>query len=172
MLITLRDQALAGLEKANPNLHVTLTLPVLPTGLVASGLNVLQSAKQDGVRVDVVNIMTIDYGTAVDNNGQMGLDAINAIEATEQQLSNLGVNSKICVTPMIGVNDIASEVFKLSDAQALENYAQSDPTWRGFRCGRSRAITAPAPVRIMHHRIAAGSRSITMTSRRSFTTSI
>ena len=29
--------------------------------------------------------------------------------------------------PMIGVNDIASEVFKLSDTQALLNYAQSDP---------------------------------------------
>ena len=28
---------------------------------------------------------------------------------------------------MIGVNDIASETFKLADAQALENYAQSDP---------------------------------------------
>ncbi|MBV8745732.1 MAG: fibronectin type III domain-containing protein [Xanthobacteraceae bacterium] len=125
--ITLRDQALAGLEKANPNLHVSFTLPVLPTGLVASGLNVLQSAKQDGVRADVVNIMTMDYGTAVDNNGQMGLDAINAIKATEQQISSLGMNSKIGVTPMIGVNDIASEVFKLSDAQALENYAQSDP---------------------------------------------
>jgi hypothetical protein len=26
---------------------------------------------------------------------------------------------------MIGVNDIASETFKLADAQALENYAQS-----------------------------------------------
>jgi chitinase len=125
--ITLRDQALAGLEKANPNLHVSFTLPVLPTGLVASGLNVLQSAKQDGVRVDVVNIMTMDYGTSVDNNGQMGLNAINAIKATEQQISNLGMNSKIGVTPMIGVNDIASEVFKLTDAQALENYAQSDP---------------------------------------------
>jgi chitodextrinase len=125
--ITLRDQALAGLEKANPNLHISYTLPVLPTGLVASGLNVLQSAKQDGVRVDVVNIMTMGYGSSVDNNGQMGLDAINAIKATEQQISNLGMNSKIGVTPMIGVNDIASEVFKLSDARALENYAQSDP---------------------------------------------
>jgi hypothetical protein len=100
---------------------------VLPTGLVASGLNVLQSAKNDGVRVDMVNIMAMDYGAAVDNNGQMGLNAINAIKATEQQLSNLGMNSKIGVTPMIGVNDIASEVFKLSDAQALVTYAESDP---------------------------------------------
>jgi hypothetical protein len=125
--ITLRDQALAGLEKANPNVKISFTLPVLPTGLVASGLNVLQSAKHDGVRVDVVNIMTMDYGASVDNNGQMGLDAINAVIATEKQISNLGMTSKIGVTPMIGVNDIASEVFTLADAQALANYAASDP---------------------------------------------
>jgi chitodextrinase/chitinase len=125
--ITLRDQALVGLEKANPNLQVSFTLPVLPTGLVASGLNVLQSAKNDGVKINTVNIMTMDYGASVDNNGQMGQDAISAIIATEKQLSNLGVNAQIGVTPMIGVNDIASEVFKLSDAQALLNYAQTDP---------------------------------------------
>ena len=106
---------------------------MLPTGLVASGLNVLQSAKHDGVRVDVVNIMAMDYGgPSVDNNGQMGLDAINAVIATEKQLSNLGINAKIGVTPMIGVNDIASEIFTLADAQALENYAQSDPNVARF----------------------------------------
>jgi hypothetical protein len=38
-----------------------------------------------------------------------------------------GADAKIGVTPMIGVNDIASEVFKLSDAQPLENCARSDP---------------------------------------------
>ncbi|MGA7612760.1 MAG: hypothetical protein WCF49_21555, partial [Xanthobacteraceae bacterium] len=125
--ITLRDQALVGLEKANPNLQVSFTLPVLPTGLDANGLNVLQSAKNDGVKINVVNIMAMDYGASVDNNGQMGQDAISAIIATEKQLSNLGINAQIGVTPMIGVNDIASEVFKLSDAQALLNYAQTDP---------------------------------------------
>ena len=46
-----------------------------------AGSNVLQSAKHDGVRVDVVNIMAMDYGgPSVDNNGQMGLDAINAVD--------------------------------------------------------------------------------------------
>jgi hypothetical protein len=79
------------------------------------------------VKINTVNIMTMDYGAGVDNNGQMGQDAISAIIGTEKQLSNLGINAQIGVTPMIGVNDIASEVFKLSDAQALLNYAQSDP---------------------------------------------
>ena len=87
----------------------------------------LQSAKQDGVRVDVVNIMTMDYGTSVDNNGQMGQDAINATIATEKQLADLGMTAKIGITPLIGVNDIASEVFTLADAQALVDYAKTDP---------------------------------------------
>jgi chitodextrinase len=124
--ITLRDQALVGLEAANPGLTISYTLPVLPTGLTADGLNVLASAKRDGLKVDVVNIMAMDYGASVDNGGQMGVDAINAAIATEKQISGLGLTSKIGVTPMIGVNDISSEVFTLADAQALVNYAQTD----------------------------------------------
>ena len=125
--ITLRDQALVGLQAANPDLKVSFTLPVLPTGLDANGLNLLRSAQQDGVKIDVVNIMTMDYGTSVDNNGQMGQNAIQAAIATEGQLHSLGLDAKIGITPMIGVNDIASEVFTLADAQALVNFAQSDP---------------------------------------------
>ncbi len=124
--ITLRDRALVGLKAANPGLTISYTLPVLPTGLTADGLNVLASAKHDGLNIDVVNIMAMDYGASVDNGGQMGLDAINAATATEKQIGSLGLTSKIGVTPMIGVNDISSEVFTLADAQALVNYAQTD----------------------------------------------
>jgi chitodextrinase len=124
--ITLRDQALVGLKAADPGLTISYTLPVLPTGLTADGLNVLASAKHDGVKIDVVNIMAMDYGSSVDNGGQMGLDAINAAIATEKQIGDLSLTSKIGVTPMIGVNDVSSEVFTPADAQALLNYAQTD----------------------------------------------
>ena len=36
-------------------------------------------------------------------------------------------NSKLGVTPMIGVNDSASEVFTLADASSLVSFAKSDP---------------------------------------------
>jgi chitodextrinase len=124
--ITVRDQALTGLQAANPDLTISYTLPILPTGLTADGLNILASAKHDGVKIDVVNIMAMDYGASVDNGGQMGLDAIHAAIATEAQISNLGLTAKIGITPMIGVNDFASEVFTPADAQALLNYAQTD----------------------------------------------
>ncbi|HZX88818.1 MAG TPA: Calx-beta domain-containing protein, partial [Reyranella sp.] len=125
--LVLRDQAIAGLQAANPDLKVSFTLPVLPTGLTADGLHVLQQAMADGVRIDMVNIMAMDYGTSVDNNGQMGLSAIQASESTQQQLAAIGLDAKIGITPMIGVNDIVSEVFKLSDAQMLVDYAANDP---------------------------------------------
>ncbi len=123
----LRDQAIVGLQSANPDLKVSFTLPVLPTGLTQDGINILQGAMNHGVRVDMVNIMAMDYGQSVDNNGQMGLNAILASEATQQQMASIGLDAKIGITPMIGVNDIISEVFTLADAQSLVDYAAADP---------------------------------------------
>jgi chitodextrinase len=124
--IALRDQALVGLKAANPELTISYTLPVLPTGLTADGVNILASAKRDGLAIDVVNIMAMDYGPWADNGGQMGYNAISAAIATEQQIAGVGLSAKLGITPMIGVNDVASEVFTLADAQALLDYARSD----------------------------------------------
>jgi hypothetical protein len=124
--LTLRDAALVGLEKANPGLQISYTLPVLPTGLDSNGLNVIQTAEKDGVGLGVINIMAMDYGSAVDNGGAMGTDAIDGIQATEKQIATVGLGSKIGITPMIGVNDTSSEVFTLSDARQLAGYVASD----------------------------------------------
>lgn len=123
----LRDAAIKGLEAANPGLSVSYTLPVLPTGLDSNGLAVINQAVQDGVSINVVNIMAMDYGSAIDNGGAMGTDAILAIQATEKQLAAAGLDAKIGVTPMIGVNDVSSEVFTLADAQQLADYVATDP---------------------------------------------
>ena len=123
----LRNQALAGLEAANPGLEITFTLPVMPTGLTSEGLNLLSTASSAGVVINRVNIMAMDYGAAADNGGQMGLDAIYAAQATEAQLSKLGLTSTtIGVVPMIGINDTSSEIFTLADAQQLTSYAATD----------------------------------------------
>lgn len=125
--LTLRDQALIGLKAANPGLKISFTLPVLPTGLDHNGLNVLQTAQRDGLTPDVVNIMAMDYGPAVDNGGQMGANAISAALNTIEQMRFIGLDSKLGITPMIGVNDVAGEVFTLADAQSLLNFAQDNP---------------------------------------------
>ena len=124
----LRDQALKALEAANPDVHISYTIATMPTGLVSEGMNLLATALADGVRIDTVNVMAMDYGSASDNGGKMGLNAILAIQSVEGQLNSLGMTStKVGVTPMIGMNDTSTEIFTLADAQQLVSYAATDP---------------------------------------------
>ncbi len=122
----LRDQALIGLKAANPGLTISFTLPVLPTGLDNNGLAVLQATKRDGLAPDVVNVMAMDYGASVDNGGQMGLNAISAAQNTIAQMRFIGLDAKVGITPMIGVNDVSTEVFTLADARMLLAFAQGN----------------------------------------------
>ncbi|HET6975990.1 MAG TPA: fibronectin type III domain-containing protein [Pyrinomonadaceae bacterium] len=124
--ITRRNQALKNLKAANPGLVISYTLPVLPTGLVASGVNILNSVKADGLSLDVVNVMAMDYGSANDNGGQMGLSAQQAASNTHNQVVAAGLTASIGVTPMIGINDVNTEIFQLSDAQSLVNFANAN----------------------------------------------
>ncbi len=128
-----RNQAIAGLQADNPDLTIAFCLPVLPSGLTADGLYVLQNAVSHGVRVDMVNIMAMDYGdwAAPNPDGQMGQYAIDAADSLLGQLQTLYPDkpdnelwAMVGVTPMIGQNDVISEVFYLSDAQQLLTYAQ------------------------------------------------
>lgn len=124
--INRRNQALIGLKNANPGLVISYTLPVLPTGLVASGVNMLNSIKASGLSVNVINIMAMDYGSANDNGGQMGLSAVQAASNTHNQVVAAGLTATIGVTPMIGINDVNTEFFQLTDAQMLLNFANAN----------------------------------------------
>jgi len=133
--ITRRDQAIAQLQAtakaAGKTLQVSFTLPVLPSGLVQSGTDLLQDAKANGVDVSAVNIMAMDYGdyAAPSPSGQMGTYAIDAATATEAQLKSIfgwtdaQAWAHVAVTPMIGVNDTSDEVFTVADATQLANFA-------------------------------------------------
>ncbi|MFF5447532.1 cellulose binding domain-containing protein [Streptomyces sp. NPDC012888] len=124
-----RAQAIARLQKSHPGLDVAFTLPVMPEGLTQPGVALLAGAKQAGVRVDGVNIMAMDYGPAY--SGDMGQYAIEAATATQAQikgvlgLSDAAAWKTVAVTPMIGVNDVTSEVFTVSDAGQLVDFARS-----------------------------------------------
>ena len=122
-----RFQAIKGLEAANPGLVVSATLPVLPTGLAADGVAFLNLAKQDGARIDVINVMAMDYGSSF--TGDMGQEAIQAAQNTLTQaradwpgdtFANIGV------TPMIGQNDNSAEVFSEANASTLVSWASGN----------------------------------------------
>ncbi len=127
----MRNDALVGLQQANPGLDVSFTLPVLTTGLTQDGVDLLKSAMDAGVHISSVNIMAMDYGDYFDS-GDMGDDAISAIEATLAQLHDIGLDTDVVVTPMIGINDVTSEIFTLEDAQQLVDYVQSNDEVSGI----------------------------------------
>ncbi len=126
--INRRSTALAGLQKANPGLKISLTLPVLPEGLTADGLNVVKSAKSAGVDLDLVNIMAMDYGRSAQDYGDL---AIQAVTSTKDQIKSIYGNSDaaafkmVGVTPMIGKND-DSGTFSQSDAKDLVAFANTN----------------------------------------------
>ena len=131
--IKLRSEAIALLQQEKPNLHIWYTLPALPSGLTAEGLNVVREALAAGVHLDGINIMAMDYGDAAapPQAASMGDYAIRAAENTYSQLTELYAHfgrtigwENIGVTPMIGVNDVTTEVFKPGDAQQLLTFAE------------------------------------------------
>ncbi|MFG1392688.1 fibronectin type III domain-containing protein [Xanthobacter agilis] len=127
----MRNEALAALQQTNPDLEVSFTLPVLTDGLTQDGIDLLKSAMDAGVEISTVNIMAMDYGAYYDS-GDMGTDAIAASEATIAQLEAIGLDADIVITPMIGINDVTSEVFTLEDAQQLVDYVESSDNVAGI----------------------------------------
>src|ERR1700753_1235855 len=124
---TRRDQALAALQAQNPAVQVDFTLGVGPGGLPTGQLNVLKDAKAQGVKVSMVNIMTMDFG-----NGQNALnDALSAAKGTASQLASLyGISpaqayAMMGLTPIAGQND-DNEVFSTANASTLESFAASN----------------------------------------------
>ena len=123
-----RNAAIAGLQSAaqaaGRDLAISYTLPVALDGLTTDGLNLLKNARAHGVNISLVNIMALDYGGSAPPD-QMGQNAITAVQAVSGQLSGASW-AAIGVTPMIGVNDTAPEVFTLQDAQDLLRFAQQN----------------------------------------------
>jgi hypothetical protein len=131
--VTLTAQALEQVRSwASANgltLTISYTIPVLPTGLTTysgGGLGVLQTSLSAGFTPNIVNIMTMDYGTS---GTEMGTASNQALDATASQLESLyGISSSAAYgmlgnTPMIGQNDTSGEIFTLADASTVESYA-------------------------------------------------
>ncbi|GII30848.1 cellulose binding domain-containing protein [Planotetraspora mira] len=121
-----RSQALARLQQAHPNLKISLTLPVLPNGLTSDGLNVVRSARDAGVKLDVVNVMAMDYYQPVDY-GDAAVQAVNStfsqIKSLYPSLTDAQVWRMVGVTPMLGQND-DGRIYNQDDARQLVTFAK------------------------------------------------
>lgn len=136
-----RSEAIARLQQdfaaEGRPLVVWYTLPVLPTGLTADGMEVVRSALRHGVELAGVNVMTMDYGDSAAPNPQnnMAEYGIQAITALHQNLKSLYQEfsipktdaelwAMVGTTPMIGLNDVITELFNLEDAQQTVDFAR------------------------------------------------
>ncbi|SES38104.1 chitinase [Streptomyces sp. yr375] len=132
--VALRSQAIAALQKERPDLEVSFTLPVMPSGLDSDGLALLASANKYDVQVATVNLMTMNYGESY--SGDMGGYAITSATAAQAQLKKVfGTDDSVAwrgmaLTSMIGTNDVANETFTLADAAEVRAFAaQKGISW-------------------------------------------
>jgi chitinase len=126
--------AAAGAQSEYPNLQFSFTLATLGAsdgsyaGVNSLGNEVVEAVLGSGLQNYVINLMTMDYGSAsssvcvvVSGSCEMAQSAIQAVENLEY---TYGIPaSKIAVTPMIGMNDTTSETFTIADVDTLTAYA-------------------------------------------------
>ncbi|MEU1528576.1 ricin-type beta-trefoil lectin domain protein [Streptomyces fagopyri] len=128
-----RNKALAQLQQeyaaAGRKLDVQYTVPATSSGLDGDATKLLSNAKSNGLNVNLVNIMTMDYYDGTRDMGKAATDAATALrsqlgaiwpEKSDAQLWAMEGN-----TPMIGVNDDVSEIFTTGNATTLTNFAKS-----------------------------------------------
>ncbi|MET9386139.1 chitinase [Streptomyces sp. NPDC002928] len=140
--VALRSEAIAQLQKDRPDLKVSFTLPVMPSGLDSDGVALLESANKYDVQVSIVNVMTMNYGESY--TADMGDYALTSAKATHTQLKDVfGLSDAaawrgMALTSMIGENDIDNETFSLSDAAEVRTFAEENEIawvsmWSTFR---------------------------------------
>ena len=106
-------------------LNISYTLPVLPSGFTSDGMNVLNAAQSNGFKPDIVNIITMDYGSS---GTEMGSAANQALDAAAGQVAGVfGVSAAAAYgmlgnTPMICQNDSPGEIFTQADASATRRF--------------------------------------------------
>jgi chitinase len=128
--VDLMNQALAAVQKANSAVTVSYTLMVQGDDYGVTndlGFKVLQSAAKNGVDVDIVNPMTMEFGTRLASWGDA---VIAAAEATHKQMkqvwpqkSDQELYSMLGVTPMLGHN-FNGKIFEPAHAKQLVAWAK------------------------------------------------
>lgn len=124
-----RAEAIANLQRAQPDLRVWVTLPVQGNGLTSRGTNVLKQLTNEQVILSGINIMTMNYNI---RSADLGKQATRSAEAAFSQIKQLYPNAAdadiwrtLTLTVMVGRNDTAPETLTLEDARRVREFASS-----------------------------------------------
>jgi chitinase len=134
-----RAQALK-LVQDTKGIQVSYTLAATPQdkwgtlgGVSAAGLAVLKASFDANIVITRVNLMVMDYGPYYSSGNTMGALAVSALKDAKTQLMTLQPTLTeaaawhlLGATPMIGQNDVSSEVFTLDDARTLVSFAKQN----------------------------------------------
>jgi hypothetical protein len=129
-----RNKAITALKKKYPHIQVTYCLPVLPVGLTLDGERLVRNAKKRGADIESFHGMSMDFGdsAAPDPEGRMAAYVISSAENMRKQVLSAGyARPKIGLIPMIGVNDVESEIFRVRDAARVRDFFRSTP-WMSY----------------------------------------
>lgn len=128
-------QRVKSARQHHPQLRFSFTLATWAAtdGSQASlnddGQRVMKAIREAGLADFYINLMVMDYGDATPRNCVVSADVCDmgksAIQAARNVSARFGVPmSRIELTPMIGVNDVAANVFTLDDARTVARFAR------------------------------------------------
>ena len=131
-----RARVLVRLQAKYPDFYTRLTLPGWLRGLDVNSMNMLKAAIDAGVRIDMVNVMTMSFG--LENLRTMVVPStvaqasIMTFRAAVSQMATLYPNktqeqlhAMMGMTPMIGKNDDGS-TFSLVDAKTIADFVKAN----------------------------------------------
>jgi hypothetical protein len=132
----IRFGAIAILERNNPKLVVSLTIPMTTVGFPGSGTDEIRQAVAAGARLDIINIMDFDTGltsgTEIGQTEAIANDAIGQLEtifgwSAATAWSHLGLQL------MNGHTDQPSELFTQDAFNQLLAFAKANhPAWFAY----------------------------------------
>ena len=119
----------ADADRRGQAVHVTFTLPADASGLTAAGRALIRDAHETGVVLDGVNAMTMNYGSVPDDAAGRAMTVAASVHGVLRELQPgadpAALWRRVWVTPMIGRNDVAPEVFTTADADRLAALARA-----------------------------------------------
>jgi hypothetical protein len=123
-------------QSKHPGLRWSFTLATLggnsPQSLGSMGVTVMNSIKSHGLTGYIINLMAMDYGSAIASNCTLNSSGKcdmgkSAIQSAVNLHNYWGVPySNIEITPMIGGNDATDETFSIADVTTLSNWVKAN----------------------------------------------
>ncbi len=123
-----RNTALASLQKKNPGLIISYTLPIDPDGFLDTSRTLLADAVKKGVKVHSVDLMVMWFGKKFINKGKSeGQLGVDSAKIAHEQLQKIDPAIQVGLCACLGRNGSREEIFTFEDAKTIKAFADKTP---------------------------------------------